>query len=655
MPLLDTQGSDSADAYGGGAAAKIKYIENYFQTWLRTGTGSSATVTTGLDASTNKALVWTKSRSSGYDHKLTDTVRGATKALISDTSGVQTTDTNGLTAFSATGYTIGSDYNYNDSGTTYVDWEFVATSKFFDIVTFTTDVIGYALVNHNLGSTPGCVIVKATGELADWSVFHKDLNGGTNPNRYQLKLNKTAAQSNPTGANDWIVPTSTTLTFPSGMWLIGNSTYVAYIFASNAGGFGLTGTDNVISCGSFTAGASGFGPVNLGYEPQYILFKNTNNTQNWVVWDIMRGMSLTTGVSLNPNLSSAEGAWGASSYVFPTATGFQGTGDFFGNGSNVIYIAIRRGPMKVPTVGTSVFSPNNFTPPSSPNTITTNFPVDLAMFMDRNGNSGYGDIFVDRLRGSSSSASSYLQSSSTNAEARSSGRGIALDNNTGYQEDLSFSWFGDQTSTIFWNMRRAPSFFDEVCYTGDSTNSRAISHNLTVTPELWIIKSRSNVVDWQVYSSYIASNQRLRLNSTAAADVNVVSSASSTTFTVNYSGADSINQSGYTYVAYLFATCAGVSKVGSYTGTGATQSISCGFTGGARFVLIKRTDSTGNWETFDSARGMTSGTDPHLELNTTNAETNANWVYTTTGGFQIVTSDANVNANGGSYIFLAIA
>ena len=134
MPLQETSGTASYDAFGGGVPVAAKYIEQYFSTWLRTGTGASATITTGLDASTNKALVWTKSRSAATDHKLTDTVRGATKALISDTTGAQTTDTNGLTAFSSTGYTIGSDTNYNNSGATYVDWEFVATPKFFDVV-----------------------------------------------------------------------------------------------------------------------------------------------------------------------------------------------------------------------------------------------------------------------------------------------------------------------------------------------------------------------------------------------------------------------------------------------------------------------------------------------------------------------------------------
>ena len=53
--------------------------------------------------------------------------------------------------------------------------------------------------------------------------------------------------------------------------------------------------------------------------------------------------------------------------------------------------------------------------------------------------------------------------------------------------------------------------------------------------------------------------------------------------------------SGYSYINYLFATLAGVSKVGSYTGTGADLNVDCGFTGGARFILIKRTDSTGDW------------------------------------------------------------
>jgi len=118
-----------------------------------------------------------------------------------------------------------------------------------------------------------------------------------------------------------------------------------------------------------------------------------------------------------------------------------------------------------------------------------------------------------------------------------------------------------------------------------------------------------------------------------------------------------VNTNGATYVAYLFATVAGVSKVGSYTGTGTTNQINCGFTGGARFVLIKRTDSTGDWYVWDSARGIVAGNDSYLLLNSTAAEvTNTDYVDTYSAGFEISsTAPAAINANGGSFIFFAVA
>jgi hypothetical protein len=52
---------------------------------------------------------------------------------------------------------------------------------------------------------------------------------------------------------------------------------------------------------------------------------------------------------------------------------------------------------------------------------------------------------------------------------------------------------------------------------------------------------------------------------------------------------------------------------------------------------------------------MTSGTDPSLLLNSLAAEVNANSVFAITTGFQIVSTAADINASGGTYIFLAIA
>jgi len=173
------------------------------------------------------------------------------------------------------------------------------------------------------------------------------------------------------------------------------------------------------------------------------------------------------------------------------------------------------------------------------------------------------------------------------------------------------------------------------------------------------VKQRSATNAWQVYSSALANTEYLVLNTTAAKAPGATrwNSTTPTSTVFSIGTASEVNTSTATYVAYLFATCAGVSKVGSYTGTGALQTVNCGFTGGARFVLIKRTDSTGDWYVYDSARGISSGNDPYLFLNSTAAEvTGTNYVDTTSVGFQVTAAaPAGLNANGGTYIFLAIA
>jgi hypothetical protein len=642
MPLNQTSGNVTTDAYGGGVVAKVKYIEDFFQTWLRTGTGSSATVTTGLDASTNKALVWTKSRSAATDHKLTDTVRGATKALISDTTGAQTTDTNGLTAFSSTGYTIGTDTNYNNSDATYVDWEFVATPKFFDVVTWTgTGATGAISHSHALGSTPGFIVIKAvsTNEGA-WYTYHTSLGTGQ-----VMALNSTAASSNASSPDAWTVSSTQFSVNTSQLGANTNgTTYVAYLFAHDAGGFGLTGTDNVISCGSFTCPSSGGVDVNLGYEPQYILMKKTNASQNWVIYDTMRGWAQLQQAQLYPNITQAEDMFTGVNYFYPTATGFR-LNSIFGLIGDYIYIAIRRGPMKVPTDATKVFTPVTYSGSSGNQSITgVGFPPDLFMANWRANTKGN---FEDRLRGTAP----YLQSTETAAEASNAPNIVSYDM-SGITLGVNNLNNKDGASFVGYFYQRAPSFFDEVCFTQASGTQ---NHNLGVAPELVILKSRSTVDSWY---AFVAQNGFGVLNDTGAwvglgngsgLGVNL---ANVTATTLSKFGAFG---TGNTAVAYLFATCAGVSKVGSYTGTGATQTIACGFTGGARFVLVKRTDSTGDWYVWDTARGMVSGTDPSLLLNSTAAEVNANSIYTATTGFQIVSTAAGINASGGTYIFLAIA
>lgn len=97
--------------------------------------------------------------------------------------------------------------------------------------------------------------------------------------------------------------------------------------------------------------------------------------------------------------------------------------------------------------------------------------------------------------------------------------------------------------------------------------------------------------------------------------------------------------------------------MGIYTGTGTTLSIDCGFTSGARFVMIKRRDTSGDWYVWDTARGIVSGNDPYLLINSTAAEvTSTDYIDPLASGFQITsTAPAAINASGGSFIFLAVA
>jgi hypothetical protein len=91
---------------------------------LYTGTGASLPVTNA--GGFKPDLVWLKSRSAATDNKLTDSVRGVTKGLVSNSSAVETTDTQGLTAFGTGGFTVGTDTTYNNSAATYVGWQWQA-------------------------------------------------------------------------------------------------------------------------------------------------------------------------------------------------------------------------------------------------------------------------------------------------------------------------------------------------------------------------------------------------------------------------------------------------------------------------------------------------------------------------------------------------
>jgi hypothetical protein len=288
---------------------------------------------------------------------------------------------------------------------------------------------------------------------------------------------------------------------------------------------------------------------------------------------------------------------------------------------------------------------------------------DSILSMSRAGATGYPAFFHDRLRGVNTPLINNTSAQDSDA-GNTSWFSVTAFNNLSYGLGIDGSYTGinNFTSSQYanWVLSRASGFFDQVCYTGNSTVGRAITHNLGVTPELIIVKNRSLATVWIAGTLFTSTNcNELTFSSNAqgltlAYDNQFRAQPTASTFTV--SGTNIINGSG-NYIAYLFASCPGVSKVGSYTGNGSSQTINCGFTGGARFVMIKRTNSTGDWYVWDTARGIVAGNDPHLSLNTTAAEVTSNdTIDTDSTGFVVnQVAATNVNVNAATYIFLAIA
>jgi hypothetical protein len=658
MPTVITEGAMAARGFGFGASsAAANYIEDVFSTYLYTGNGSTQTITNGINLSGKGGLVWTKNRSNAYSHYLIDSARGS-NYLSSNTTSAQATSGSDM-VFGTTGYTVGNTtVPLNSSGQTVVGWTFRKQAKFFDIVTY-TGTGSNRTIAHNLGSTPGCIMVKRTDTTGNWQVYHSGLTSAA----YSIQLNSTAAQASATTVWNSTAPTSSVFSVGTDASVnASGGTYVAYIYASNAGGFGAAGTDNVITCGSFTTDGSGNATVTLGYEAQWVLVKSTNNAgNNWVIMDNMRGWPNTgsmTGVNtLYANTAAGEASGSGGDANCPTSTGFQFNAAFGGPAaaSDNIYIAIRRGPMKTPTDAATVFQPVVRTGTGAVVTVSTTVTPDFYLCKDLA--SAYGVNFFDRLRGASATSTPMLNTPSSGAETTPANTVNAFQNisvilGTNGNNNYSGYSFGN----FFFS--RAPGFFDEVCWT--TTGSVVTqSHNLGVTPEIVIVKSRSNSSLWTVnfnFSSTACNEIDLNLTNAGA---NYAYSAGTSVAAQPTSTQIQFYQfsSPKTYIAYLFASCPGVSKVGSYSGTGATQTINCGFTGGARFVLIKRTDSAGDWYMFDSANGFTSSSSPYILLSSVAAQTTGNnGCYAASTGFTTTsTANATVNVNGAAYIFLAIA
>ena len=649
-------------AASGAAGGDPVYVDDVFSTFLYDGTGSSQNIVNGLDLSGEGGMVWLKARDQAEYPAIYDTARGQSKVLYSALNSAEASNSD-LSSFNNNGFSLSYTYGQtNTNNKKYVAWSFRKQEKFFDIVTYTGNGTART-ISHNLGSVPGMIIVKSTSSTKNWTVYHRGVNGGTNPEQYRLLLNSSNA-ANSSATIDWndTAPTSTEFTLGSGARTNENgSTYVAYLFGHNEADYGENSDEAIIKCGSYTTDSSGNATIDLGFEPQFIFGKRSSGTGDWFINDIMRGIA-TDGNDpyLVPNSYATENS--SYDYYDLTSTGFKHEGGF--TSSTYIYMAIRR-PHKPASefAATDLFTLQAKSPGEGADTfISTGFNVDTVLYRKRSSNTTAS--LGDRLRGQSGGGD--LLTTSTDAESTNAGA-FFLDNSNGVTVDSSGGHFNvapaaTDENYIRYFLRRAKGFYDVVCYTGTGS-ATTISHNLGVVPELMWLRSRSAADSWVIWdkNADLSTTTPLFSDFTQARRYNKLSinstAPTASVFSIGSAGY-STNTNGVTYIAYLFASVDGISKIGTYSGTGGNVNVDCGFSAGARFVLIWRTDSSGpGWYIFDSARGIVAGNDPYSLLGSNAAEvTNTDYIDPLNAGFTVTSSaPAALNNSGGTYAFLAIA
>jgi hypothetical protein len=402
-----------------------------------------------------------------------------------------------------------------------------------------------------------------------------------------------------------------------------------------------------------------------------------NNTSQGVAFSGISGSNFKPTTYLYNNASAAIN-FGQRPFAYTPPTGF---------------VALNTFNLPTPTIGatastqagkfmnTVTYTGNG----ASSRAITgVGFQPDLVWTKSRSG--ANPNVWIDSNRG----LSKFLISNSSNAEGTdatlitsfdSDGFTIGTDNpdynNFNGDTYVAWNWRANQgtnvsntagsiTSTVSANTSAG---FSVVTYTGNGTAGATVGHGLGVAPKMIIVKNRGNSSpNWVVYheslgttgDSYLGYPEYylLQLADTSGKydfSQDTIYDSNSNTFRIGSSGVmTQVNASSATYVAYCFSEVAGYSKFGSYTGNGSSDG-TFNFTGfRPALIMLKRTDSTGNWTIYDSTRSPYNADTKVLYPNLSNAEDAStdhfDWL---SNGFKM--RSTNQNASGGSYIYMAFA
>jgi hypothetical protein len=271
------------------AQTDTNYPQKMFNTKLYTGTGASL-ANTGLGFQPD--LTWIKDRGAANAHKLTDSTRGVTKALVIDDAAAETTDAQGLTAFGTDGFTVGTDSNYNTNTNTYASWNWrlnggttasntdggitstvqVDPSGGFSLVKY-TGTGSASTVGHGLSSAPTWIFAKKYDATSSWIIYTTAMTGS-----YYMTIDAGGMGADSTM---WNNTNSTSSVFSVGTATNTNSgTMLAYCWAD---------VEGYIKSGSY----EGNGDVNgsfvyTGFRPAFIICKSIDSATSWQLFDDKR-------------------------------------------------------------------------------------------------------------------------------------------------------------------------------------------------------------------------------------------------------------------------------------------------------------------------------------------------------------------------------
>jgi len=315
------------------AYTTIDNPELYFQTKLYTGNGGTQSIT--LDGSENMQpdWVWVKQRGGTTNHKTSNSVTGATKALQPNDTDAEATDSDGITSFDSNGFSLGAGGDYNGSSNTQVAWCWKKQAGIFDIVTYTGNGSNRT-ISHNLGAVPTMMVTKVRSTTNQWLVYHKSMG-----NTETMKWDDTSAAT--TQSNLWNSTTPTSSVFSVGTHTGSNldgGTFVIYLFGDKQG---------VSKMGSYTGNGNADGTfVYTGFKPAFVMVKQTNASgEGWHILDNKRSGVNGDMERLLANSSNAESNYAGNldllSNGFKTRINDAGVN---GSGASYIYMAFAENP-----------------------------------------------------------------------------------------------------------------------------------------------------------------------------------------------------------------------------------------------------------------------------------------------------------------------